>query len=215
MADRLFGQLAPDRAARNVSRALSLARTVVPAGWLHADAATLWLDPPRPLRLDLDDAIRLLEAAVDAPPGPADWTRIRSALLLSDQLVIEDMYEEWAQEPRRTLAALARQAAVALARASQLEVDWSRVVTHDPGSVEAWEALLTAAAARGRAELAATYAECRVLHDRELGGAPDPALRELVERHRRRAAPRATTEIVGRHTELQRLMDRVVPGGRG
>ncbi|RIK14197.1 MAG: hypothetical protein DCC50_11610, partial [Acidobacteria bacterium] len=101
VADRLFGHLPADRALRNVSKALSQARTVVGPGVLHGDVATVWIAGTVEVRTDLDLDAGLARRALDAPPPPEDWAGLRSALTRADQLLSEDLYEDWAQDARR------------------------------------------------------------------------------------------------------------------
>lgn len=217
VADRLFGHLPADRALRNVSKALSQARTVVGPGVLHGDAATVWIAGTVEVRTDLDRDADLARRALDAPPPPEDWAGLRSALTRADQLLSEDLYEDWAQDARRDHEALVREAALTLARASGLGPDWSRVLGRDPCHVEAWSAVLTAAAERGRAELDTAFAECRLVHVQETQGPPAPALRRLVDRLSQVASPPAGTDpaTVGHETEQRWIRDRLETTARG
>src|SRR5690606_21191885 len=71
-ADTLFGHLPPDRAARSVSRALSLARSALGADIIAADATNLWMaevDVHCDL-LDLRDSLEEIAAAAGELPLP-------------------------------------------------------------------------------------------------------------------------------------------------
>ena len=216
VADRLFGHLPPDRALRNVSKALSQARTVLGPGVLEADAAGVWVADPVQVRTDVAvDADRLRHAVADPPP-PGDWPDLRTRLARADQLLAEDLYEDWAQESRQSHERLALEAGTALARASGAGSDWSWVLSREPCDTEAWAAVLSAAADRGPEELDTAYAECRLVHSRELGARPADALRQLVSRLREgQPTHRAPDATVGHRDELRWIEDRVPTTARG
>lgn len=157
VADRLFGHLPADRGLRNVSKALSQARTVVGPGVLQGDSTSVWISRTTTVLTDLAGDADLAQQAVTRPPPPQDWADLRACLARADHLLSEDLYEDWAQQSRREHEAATREAALALARTSRSLADWGRVLADDPCHVEAWSALLTAAAARGQGELEETY----------------------------------------------------------
>ncbi|USQ76084.1 AAA family ATPase [Ornithinimicrobium cryptoxanthini] len=216
VADRLFGHLPADRALRNVSKALSLARSVVGPGIFLGDSATLWIAESVEVRTDLAQDTEQAHRALVSPPPPEGWADLRALLARADQLLSEDLYEDWAQDVRRDHEALTREAALALAHSSGLGTDWGRVLTHDPCDVEAWSAVLTAAAGRGPAELDAAYAECRLVHAQGLQGPPPAALRRLTEGLRQVPSSPAESDVtVGHEAELRWIGNRVGVTARG
>lgn len=216
MADRLFGHLPPDRALRNVSKALSQARTVLGPGLVRADASTVWIADAVEVRTDLARDSQVLHRALEAPPSPQDWAALRASLARAHQLLAEDLYEDWAQDVRHAHESLAREAGIALARSSGAGTDWARVLSHDPCHAEAWSAVLLAAADRGPAELDTAYAECRLVHSREAQALPSPELHQLVAGLRHTpSAPPADCGTVGHGAELRWIRHRVVVAARG
>ena len=154
VADVLFGHLPPDRAARSVSRALSLARSVL-GDLLAADATNIWLESVD-VRCDLlaarDRLRQTIEAPSASPPEP----------LLDPMPLADDPYEDWAIEVRDELAGLQRAALVARARATASVVDWQAVADADPASEEACLAVARAAAKVGdRDAVVRALARCR------------------------------------------------------
>lgn len=215
VADRLFGHLPPDRALRNVSKALSQARTVLGSRVIQADAATVWIPESVRVRTDLSGDVERLQRGLADPP-PEDWSDLRTCLARAGELLSEDLYEDWAQEPRRSHETLARQAATALARASGVGSDWGRVLAIDPCDVDAWSAVLRAAADQGPTELDSAYAECRVVHSRELGLPPGDELRGLVSQLRKDSRSRTEADVtVGHQAELHWIGERVPTTARG
>lgn len=210
VADRLFCHLPADRALRNVSRAMSLARTLVGPGILLGDSATVWIAESAAVRTDLARDTEQAHRALITPPAPETWADLRAVLARADQLLSEDLYEDWAQDARRAHETLTREAGLALARSSGLGTDWSRVLAHDPCHAEAWSAVLTAAAARGLVELDVASAECRLVHAQELQSAPPPALRGLAASLRR--APGRTVSPGGLGGGPRQVPDRARRG---
>lgn len=216
IGDRLFGHLPTDRALRNVSKALSQARTVVGPGVLLGDSVTVWIAGTVEVRTDLARDTELAQRALDSPPPSAVWPELRAVLARADQLLSEDLYEDWAQEERRAHRVLARETALALARSSGREADWSRVLADDPCDAEAWEAVLTAAAAGGPVELDTAWAECRLVHAQELRRPPPPPLRRLAEGREERGERADGPDLtVGHEAELRWLAERVPTAARG
>lgn len=215
LADRLFGHLPADRALRNVSKALSMARNVLGPGLLLADSATVWIADGVEVRTDLaQDAHEANRALVSTPP-PESWPQLRSLLARADQLLAEDLYEDWAQEARRDHEALARGTALVLARSSGVAADWARVLMRDPCDVEAWSAVLTAAAGRSPAELDSAWSECRLVHAQESQAPPPPRLRQLVNGLGDARGVPAPDLTVGRDRELRWIEDRAPATARG
>ncbi|WP_134773348.1 ATP-binding protein [Ornithinimicrobium flavum] len=216
VADRLFGHLPPERGLRNVSKALSQARVVLGPGLLEGDSATVWITGSVQVRTDLDSDVALAERVLDGRAGPVEWADLRAVLARADQLLSEDLYEDWAQEPRRRHEALISEAALALARGSGLASDWGRVLTLEPCHVEAWSEVLDAAAARGASELGIAWEECRLVHAQELQRPPPPELRRLADRLRSGpGSPAAVDPTVGHRDELRWIEARLPTTARG
>jgi DNA-binding SARP family transcriptional activator/tetratricopeptide (TPR) repeat protein len=205
VADTLFGHLPPDRAARSVSRALSLARSALGVDIIAADATNLWLagvDVHCDL-LDLRDSLEAVVAAAGELPLPT----VPDGMALAD-----DPYEDWAIEVRDDLARLHRTALAARARATGDLADWDALARVDPTSEEACVAVARSAATAGDRDAAVRALErCRrALAQLDLR--PSPALIEEV-RHladaaaARRPSPSRPVEAPrGRSREVARIV---------
>jgi len=205
IADALFAHLPPDRAARSVSRALSLARSTLGADLLAADATNIWIEDAD-VRCDLLAARDRLRDSVArpsaSPPEP-----------LPDQMVLaDDPYEDWAIEVRDDLAGLHRTALIGRARATGSLADWQVVADADPSSEEACIAVArTAAAAGDRDAVIRALARCRrALADLDLR--PSDALaaeiRGLADTAtaRKPSSPRPVEAPRGRSREVARMV---------
>ena len=216
VADRLFGHLPADRALRNVSKALSQARSVVGPDVIEADNANLWFRDDLTVVPDLDETLVLLRETADTGPTADMWPPLRAALDRCDLLLIDDVYEEWAQEHLLLLSGPALEAALALARASGEAADWIRVTRRDSLSEEGWLALLADRAHRhDRQGVAQVIARCRSAYA-DYGLEP-PA--DIVDAYSTARAPTATESrlVVGRRAEFSVLADtaRAAAAGRG
>lgn len=222
LIERLFAHLPPDRGLRNVSKALSQARSVLGPDCLEADATNLWIAEHIVVESDLEAVSLLLGKGLDAPPPPELWPELRACLAGCGELLVDDVYEEWARPPIIALEDLARQARLALARASDETQDWLHVALHDAGCEEAWSALLSECAQRGdRVGLNQIFTRCRTAMLDELGIEPAPHIRELYASLRSELAKSDDTTtptdltVVGRDRELDMLQEIAQNAGEG
>jgi class 3 adenylate cyclase/DNA-binding SARP family transcriptional activator/tetratricopeptide (TPR) repeat protein len=194
--EALFADLGPDKAARALVKALSMARGVLSglgepaAGLLQADRANIWAAPEPVLEVDVERHEEGLRAALSMAPGQSRDDRLLAALAEDDEdLLADEPYTDWAIRPRERLEALRQRARLALARgraggagrASREAVveAWESCMRHDPACEEAAAALLRAYSAQGQRQLVVrTYELCRAALD-ELGLRPSPALEEV------------------------------------
>lgn len=128
LADALFPHLPPDRAARSISRALSLARSILPPDVLAADAMNVWVADHLEVTTDFDDPTALASGRLP---------------------LADDPYEDWAIEIREGIQRRQVTALLERARQSADREDWQRVVDRDPSSEEACLGLAVAAAREG------------------------------------------------------------------
>ena len=193
--EALFPHLGPAAAARELSKALSMARASLSAlgeeaaGLIQADRAHVWANPGAPLEVDLDLQEERLRSALKAEPGLDRDNQLLLALADEGTLLEDEPVAEWAVRPRERLEWARQGARLALARdrargmgRSQPEavIDaWESCLSHDPTSEEAASALMRVYEARRRQVLAeATYKRCRTALE-ELGLRVSPALEEV------------------------------------
>lgn len=203
LVDRLFSHLPPDRGLRNLSKALSQARSVVGTELLAADSSTIRLNGA--VSTDLEEVKQAL-AVMERPDA------VRTALASAPDLLLEDMYEEWAQEHRWEMDALCRRAALELARTTDQENDWSRVATLVPTNEEAWSALLRHAAHRGRSAVTEVMHRCRLAWAHEGLGALPVSLETDAQRLLSTTADVPERITVGREGELATILARLDEG---
>jgi DNA-binding SARP family transcriptional activator len=159
---------------QRVSQVLSFADAAV---WIDLDEhARLVADARRAVAAGrIDEAITYLESA--------------AALYRGDLLDPEDRYETWAEAPRAHWRQAHLQALVELSRLRASLGDFERaaavtraVVALDPLRETAYRDLMRYALLRGRRDEAlATYRECTRALEHELGVAPEPATRQLLD----------------------------------
>ena len=191
----LFPNLAPERAANALSKALSMARSALSAlgeparELIQADRGHLWIDPKCGLEVDLDLVEDLLRTGLDTEPGTLRDDLLGRALGFSGILLEDEPYEDWAIRPRERLEWARQEARLALARdrakglgRSKLEVvvsSWESCLSGDPTCEEAAAALMQLYSAQQRWSLVTdTYERCRRALE-ELGLAMSPALEEI------------------------------------
>lgn len=198
LVEHLFAHLPRDRGLRNVSKALSQARTVLGPDLLAADSGTIRLVGE--VTTDLEDAKATLRN-LDDPEA------VRAALTAAPDLLLEDMYEEWAQPYRWELEALARRAALELARLTDHEDDWNRVAVLMPRLEEAWLSLVRHASVRGRAGVTEVLNRCRLAGARDgydhIPEAVETEARELLSQ----LGAETHTVTVGRDRELDQIIE--------
>ncbi len=194
--EALFPDLGPDKAARALVKALSMARGVLSglgkpgAGLIQADRVNIWASPKHVLEIDFERHEKGLRTALAMAPGQSRDDRLLGALEEDDgDLLADEPYSDWAIRPRERLEELRQQARLSLARdraggagrASREAVveAWGSCLRHDPACEEAAGALIRAYSAHGQHQLVArTYELCRAALD-ELGLRPSPALEEI------------------------------------
>lgn len=221
LAEALYAHLPPDRAARSVSKALSMARSVLPDGVLEADRTNVWIAEDIEVSCDLEDLTGRLRGALDLPAGPARIEALTGALAVTGVPIADDPYEDWAIEVRDEVERLRQAARVARARGTGDVADWMAVANHDPASEGACLALAKARAAVGdRDGIVRAFDRCRQAVT-DLGLEPSPELaariRELLGRTQM-AQPRVTSTLIGRAEELDRVCEHARgtgPAGRG
>jgi len=205
LVEHLFGHMPPDRGLRNVSKALSMARTVMGADRIAADSASVRLAGE--VVTDLADAKRALDEGDDP-------IHVRAALSSVDDLLLDDMYEEWAQPHRWELQAMARRACLDLARATDSEEDWNRVAMLIPTEQEAWLSLLRYSERNGRSSVIETMRRCRLVWARESGGPLPAAVVAAADRLLANFGSPKEEVTVGRDGEMERVLaslDRGLP----
>ena len=195
--EALFPYLGPDAAARELSKALSMARAALSAlgedvaGLVQADRAHIWANPGTRLEVDLEVQNERLSSALKTEPGMERDNQLVLALADEGSLLEDEPVAEWAVRPRELLEWARQDARLALARdrsrgkgRSQPEAvieAWASCLAHDPTSEEAASALIRVYGAQRRHALVeATYERCRTALE-ELGLRISPALREVHE----------------------------------
>ncbi len=155
LGNRLFPHLPPDKQARALSKALSLARSVLdvggrrptdPAGSgpsvLSADPVNVWLTGGLRVEVDLLTHEAALRAALADPSPVTREAALRTALEERRPALVDDRYEPWAIEVAEALDRLRCGAMLALARTSRRVTDWEAAAVADPADPAAYEGLL-------------------------------------------------------------------------
>jgi DNA-binding SARP family transcriptional activator len=162
------------KAAHYARRALGSQDAVV----LRGDSVAL--APDAEVVVDLVRFEAAVEAALAA--GPAECAR--AARLCAGELLPDDLYEEWTEEPRERL----RRRRLEVLRGAE---QWEEVLALDPVDETAHVALLRAAVDAGdRTEALRRYDRMERALAEELGIEPGPEAMALRERARASAAPR-------------------------
>jgi class 3 adenylate cyclase/tetratricopeptide (TPR) repeat protein len=191
----LFPHLGPAAAARELSKALSMARTALSplgkeaAGLIQTDRAHVWADPGIPLEVDMELQQERLRSALNTEPGIERDDQLVRALVDEGTLLEDEPVAEWAVRPRERLEWDRQEARLALARdrsrgrgRSQPEAvieAWTGCLAHDPTSEEAASALMRVYGAQRRHTLVkTTYERCRTALE-DLGLRISPALTEV------------------------------------
>lgn len=194
VAELLFPDLAPARAANAVAKALSMARAALgtaaqvgPDGRdtaiLMADRMSIWINPGLAVAIDLHSLESDLRAALEVAPGIDRDAALVSALASDEALLPEEPYADWAQAAREGLETLRQRARITLARdraqgdgssapESVIEA-WNAVVVHEPTNEAAALGLMRAYASSGRRDRAIrAYLRCASALREQLAVAP-------------------------------------------
>jgi DNA-binding SARP family transcriptional activator/tetratricopeptide (TPR) repeat protein len=214
VAVRLFPQLEPSRAGRAVSKALSMARTVLDGdeprpSVLAADRANIWIADHVRVEVDLRDHLEALEEASSTVDPDRRIERLRAALRVDGPVLVDDVYEDWASpvidEVERSRVAARR----LLARTSDAESDWEGVAAADPADEEACAALVEHRLRAGRSKEAARAVEtCRVALE-QLGLPLDPDLAAIVLPVPTPVTSAPRWPLIGRGNELTTVLDTI------
>ena|GEM_PF-5902230 len=210
LLEQLFSHLDPPRAARALSKALSLARTVLDEGrsepsLLAADRDKVWIPDPVTVEVDVLDHLAVLSDA-EKLAGTAREERLRAALRESRPVLVEDTYEAWAMEVADRVERERRAAQLVLARSSGTEADWRAVVAADPANEEACAVLVKRQLRAGRwREAMESLQTCRVA----LGQLGLPLPPELAALDVPSPVPvrRVLWPLFGRERECVRILD--------
>lgn len=178
VAQLLFPDRAPERAANAVSKALSIARAALaPFDLIKADRNVIWIDGP--IEVDLDVACSALRRGLSLPPGEDREEALIVGLAFEGSLLDQELYADWPAAGRMALEALRRDAGLALARnrsaghgrrSVDLVIDaWRQVHVRDSSNEEAASALMAAYGGRGQRDQVVGVFRRTVAAIRELG----------------------------------------------
>jgi DNA-binding SARP family transcriptional activator/tetratricopeptide (TPR) repeat protein len=220
LADRLFARLEPARAGRALSKALSMARSVLDGdaaqpSVLAADRTNVWIADHVRVEVDLLEHLAALQDATATTDPTNRIERLRAALRETGAVCVDDDYEGWAlavaDEVERARAA----ARLLLARTSRSEADWQAVATADPANEEACAALVERRLRAGRPrEAVRAVTTCRTAL--ELLGLPlAPDLAALVMPAPAPVTHEAIWPLFGREPEITAILDEVGPAATG
>ena len=230
--EALFRDLDPNRAPRALSKAYSMARASLAAAGLESDVLigdrdAIWLAGDVEARVDLFELRDALNHALGLPDGAGRIAALKAALTNDDELLPDDVYEDWVLGANQQLEQLRGEARFALARAMSstaqpanrdLIAAWENVLSHDPISEEACLALLDAHTASRRRDLATSTYQKWASAATEMGVEPGNELRAAYARMRRvtpthPSAPSQTPpppiRQFGRARELEHVLKRL------
>jgi DNA-binding SARP family transcriptional activator len=185
VAEILFPELAPARAANAVSKALTYVRSAVaPCSLLAADRNLIYVDDAFEVSIDLDDVVDALATALASTPGAERNAALRAALSGGhEQPLPEELYADWAAVTRDEVAALWERAARELATSERSVASWTRVLTRAPGDEHACLGLMTAYLSEGRRDQAGrTYYRTVGALTNDIGVPPSAAFTAQAER---------------------------------
>jgi DNA-binding SARP family transcriptional activator/tetratricopeptide (TPR) repeat protein len=193
LAEILFADLTPDRAANAVAKALSMARSALGAAAhdggqiLQSDRGAIWIDSEADVYVDLDDHMAALGDALELTGASALESTLAVALRNEQPLLPDEPYADWAVVARDRLATRRLEARLAEARArtaaaqwpgEQTVIDaWAGVLARDPTNEEACAGMMAACAAGGQRDRAIrAYHRCRLALRDELDVEPSATL---------------------------------------
>lgn len=208
IADALWPALAAEPALNQLSKAVSQARRVFEPGiglraksrFLFSDRQEIALQSPDGVWVDAHEFRRLARQAL----RDRDLLAAREALdLYRGELLPADLYEEWAAQPRESLALLRTDLLMKVATWEAEEGDDARasaaleeLLLAEPAREEAHRLLMRLYARAGEVERARRQFEvCRAALERELDTTPEPATDALYAEVAT-MAPRSTAPVV-------------------
>lgn len=195
LAELLWPELDPDAGLRNLHQVLFAARRILEPGRAARAQATVL--PLRQQMLALQPAgalwvdVEAFQAAAEAAQGADEPATYEAALALySGDLLPDELYEEWAAQPREALRETFLRLLGELARLSEARGEleraiaaWERLVAADAAREEAHVGLMRAYALAGRRQQALRqYQRLRAALERELDAEPEPGSTELYQR---------------------------------
>lgn len=230
--EALFRDLDPNPAARALSKAYSMARASLTAAGLESDVLigdreAIWLADEVEARVDLFELRDALDHALGLSAGAGRIAALKAALTNDDELLPNDIYEDWVLGANQQLEQLRAEARLALARGlsasaqpanRDLIAAWENVLSQDPTSEEACVALLRAHTASGRRDLATSTYQRWTSAATEMGCGPGEELRAAYARLRRVSPihPSASSQVppppirqFGRAKELDHVLKRL------
>ena len=226
LTEVLFGDLAPEQAARALSKALSMARAALaPLEIINADRDVVWLSGG--MRVDAEEQRNALRRAMALPPGGSRDAALGAGLASQGRLLDDELYADWASQAREELEGLRSGARLTLARdrtsghgrASLWDVveAWSEVLAHDHASEEACAALVRTYGRAGLSDLAVRTFHRTVAAIHELGLEPSESLRDAYSLALKEAGhappspavPSVRVRTFGRDAALAELRDLV------
>jgi DNA-binding SARP family transcriptional activator/tetratricopeptide (TPR) repeat protein len=225
IAERLFPHLDAAKAARAISKSLSMARSTLAQDGsgsriLLADPASVWIAEQVGVEVDLLDHLTALEAALASGDVGAHADELRALITDARPVLPDDAYEDWACEVIDRVDRRRREVALRLARATGAAQDWQAIADADPGNEEACAALVDLHLRAGRRTEAVRAAAVCEAAIRALGQAPDPRLRRLITSAADPTpAPSPSTEarwpLIGRDRELTAVLHALRPAVDG
>jgi DNA-binding SARP family transcriptional activator/tetratricopeptide (TPR) repeat protein len=192
-AELLFPEVPADKAFRQLSKALSQARSALAAaapeldGMLDADTRSIRWTSHIPSEIDLDAHVAALRGGL-AEVDPDTRARLLAASLRdTEPLLPDDCYDLWVTEAADRLAVLRQQARIALAETltatapggpdGRVIAAWREAFRHDRTDENTCAALMAAYAAAGnRTQVMRAHRACVVALRTELGVTPSARL---------------------------------------
>ena len=225
LAELLFPELKPERAANAVSKALTMVRSALsPFDIVKSNRNVIWLEGQ--LEVDAEVQRRRLREALAAPPGDSRDASLVAGLEQRGRLLDDELYADWAADSRADLEGLRASARRALAsdrtaghgRAGTWDVveAWQNVLRYDPSDEEACAASMRTSGTAGMTDLVVRTYHRTVAAVHDLGSEPSESLQHFYAQaleHARSArpqeAPRTSIRTFGREAALAQLRDLV------
>jgi DNA-binding SARP family transcriptional activator/tetratricopeptide (TPR) repeat protein len=225
LAEMLFPNLAPDRAANSVSKALTMARAALHESKdgtgpvLDADRASIRIRQGLHLTVDVERLRKNVAEALSVPDVPGRLAALEPLREASYELLPDEPYAEWTAATREAMRRLQLDVLLQVARdtpPASADAAWLAVIAVDPANEEASTAVVRHYVATGQRDRAIrTYHRFRAALLDAAGAEPADDLSALLGEDlqpltgRRTAAPEAPadpTVPVGREQVLDRLV---------